>query len=346
MKKSMWLWAFLPYLHCFGSLVDGAVVLTSPSNLTHLVQPSRLNGGPHSGLSVIDKERGPVLPALELFQTGITLMAVFLAPEDFAGFIPSQAWSLGTLILGVTLDEDQGKVVQRAIVLNALYFIFLLMKQEKDFRSGVFEIQFLGVSACDIVIFSTASSGLHLAPGFAHVTQLHLPPSSIANDTKSSSQLERPDRGMDLKTTIIRPYLIFGMDKLGQLINIVDMLLTIAQPPANESVHQNTQSAVPSSGSKISLNLTQDDVPKSLTYTDLIWAVSGMSAGSDALGFPGQAVRGQMYLDDVYQGEITLVPSTLSTSPLMAASVNASSDTATARKRWSIASRLGNAERS
>ena len=336
----MWLWAFFPCLNWFESLADGAVVLTSPSNLTHFVQPSRLNGGPHPGLSVIDKERGPVLPAVELFQTGILLIVQSLAPEEFYGFIPSQSWVLGDFILGVTVNEQQHRgVVQRAMVINALYLIFLLMKQEKSFRSGVFEIQYFDTSACDIVIFSAASSGLHLAPNFTHVTQLHPPSSPIADNTTSSSLQILPDLSLWMRTSIIMPFLIHPMDTLGELIDIVDMLLTIAQPPASEYVHKNTESIVPSSGVKMSLNLTQDDVPKFLTYNDLIWAMWAMSAGSEGFGFPGQAIRGQIYLNDVYEGEITMVPSTssLSTSPLIAASVNASSGTATARKRWSMA---------
>lgn len=347
----MWLLACLPSLHWFGSLVNGAVVLTSPSNLTHLLHPSPLERGPHAGLSVIDKERGPELPARWLFQSGIVLMANTLAPEDFEGFMPPQAWSILGFILGVNVDEatqTKYRVVQRGIVLNALYFIFLLMKQENNFRSGIFEIQYLGISVCDIVIFSETSSGLHLAPGFPPITQLHLPPSSIADKSKGFSQLELPDLGMLLNVTVIMPFLVHQLDKLGQLINIVDMLFTLAKNPANETVHENIESTVPSSGVKFSLNLTQDDVPKPLTYDDLIWAVSGMSGGSEVFDVPGQALRGQMYLDKVYQGELTMLPSTSSpsTSPLIEASGNTSTGTATARKRWSMVERLGDAGRS
>ena len=338
MQKSMWLLAFLPYLHGFGSVVDGAVVLTSPSNLTTpLVRPSGLNGGIVTRLSVIDKERGPELPAAELFKTGIVLMG-FLAPEDFDGFMPSQAWSLGGLILGVSVDEEQG-VVERAVVMEGLYFIFLLMKQEKDFRSGVFEIQYSGIPLCDLVIFSTVSSGLHLAPDFAHVTQLHPPPSPIADNTNSFWQLDAPVLGMMLNATIIMPFLIRPMDELGELISLVDMLVTIAQPPGNERVQKNIESIVPSSGVKISLSLTQEDLPNAFTYADLIWAVGKISRANDDIGAEGQALRGQMYLYNVYQGEVTLVPSNSSPStiPLIEASVNASTGTATARKRWSMA---------
>ena len=339
MQKFMWLLAFLPYLHWFGSLVDGAAVLTSLSNLTHLVHPSRLNGGPHSGLSVIDKERGPVLPAVDLFQAGIVLIAQSLAPEDFSGYIPSQSWILEDFILGVAVNEHQGGKVQRSVVINALYFIFLLMKQENDFRSGVFEILLLDTSKCDIVIFSAVSSGLHLAPNFTHVTQLHPPSTPIADNTNSSSLQELPDRGLWLYTTIIMPFLIHPMDRLGELIDIVDMLLTIAEPPANATVHQNIESIVPSSGVKMSLNLTQDDVPRYLTYDNLMWVLWVMSLGTESLGFQGQAVRVHICLRSVYEGEITLVPSTspLPTSSIIGASVNASSGTATARKRWSMA---------
>ena len=351
----MWLWALLPYLHGFVSLVHGAVLLTSPSTLTHLDQPSGLNNKPWMFLSIIDKERGPVLPAAELFEYAMYLMADILAPENFYGYIPSQAWSLGDFVLGVTVNEHQkveGKV-KRGMVLNAFYFIFLLMKRENNFRSGVFEVQYFADPVCDIVIFSKASSGLHLTPSFPQVTQLHPPPSSIANNTKNSSQLEELNSDYRLDLSIIMPYQIHPIDQLDESINFMDMLLTLAEPPSNEAVDENTQSMVPSSGVKLAWNQTQDDVAKPLTYDTLISALYEMSESYDDLEFPGQEVRGKLYLNNVYQGELTLVrapfTSSPSTNPLIGASLNASSGTAiepslnassgtaTARKRWFLA---------
>ena len=313
MQKSTWLWAFLPYLHWFGQLVDGAVVSITPSNLTHLVRPSGLNRGPpYFVLSVIDKERGPVLPAVNLFEAGIALIADSLAPEDFDGFISNTGWLVGPFIFGVAIGEQQGKEqggqAQVGVVLSGLYVIFSLMKQEKDFRSGVFEIQYAGFSLCDIVISSRASSGLLLAPSFANMTQLRSPPSSIADNTTTSLQRE-PRPGMDIYTEMIFPWLIHQLDRLGELINIVDMLFKISKPPANETVHKNTESSLPFSGVIFSLNLTDNDVP-TLTYTDLIWAVGEMSEGSEPHGYQGQATEGLMSLNGVYQGVLKLLPST------------------------------------
>ena len=176
MQKSMWLLAFLPYLHWFGPLVDGAVVLTTPSNLTPNLQPPRLIGSIFlPSFSVIDKERGVEVPAVEPFKDGIWLMDSVLAREDFARYIPSQAWSLRDIILGISVYEKWG-VVPQYWLLEGLYFIFLLMKQEKYFRSGVFEVQYFSGPICDIIILPTKTSGLHLAPNFTHVTQLDPPP--------------------------------------------------------------------------------------------------------------------------------------------------------------------------
>ena len=53
MQKSIWLFAFLPCLPWLGSLVNGATVSTSTSDLTRIAQPPRLNvssgelGGTH-----------------------------------------------------------------------------------------------------------------------------------------------------------------------------------------------------------------------------------------------------------------------------------------------------------
>ena len=347
MQRSIWLLAFLPCLPWFGSLVDGAAVLSIPSNTTRIVQPLRLNdiNGLPVGLSVIDKERGAELPGAQLFEAGIWLMANFLAPYDFFGYIQSQAWSTGDIILGMSVDEQQG-VAQRGFLMYGFYLIFLLMKQEKDFRAGVFEIQYGGTTVCDLVILPIASSGMKLAPSFAHVTQLKPPPSPIADGTNSSLQIVAVEPGALLKVTPMMPFLIHPMDELGLLISVVDMLVTAAQPPANEPIRENIESIVPFSGVNISLSLAPNKTPKALTYDFLIWALSGMS--DSALYYGGQALRGQMYFLGVYLGEITMIPSNSvpTTSPLIEAIVNASTSTATARKKRSTAQRLWNAGRS
>lgn len=73
MQNYIWLLAFLPYLHWFGSLVDGATVLTSPASPIRILQPQNLNSsnGLPAGLIVIDKERGPELPAVDVFDMGL-----------------------------------------------------------------------------------------------------------------------------------------------------------------------------------------------------------------------------------------------------------------------------------
>lgn len=135
MQKSIWPLPFLPCLLWFGSLVDGATVLTSPASPMRMLQPQNLNSsnGLPGGLIVIDKERGAELPAVDLFEMGIVIFQAYLAPEDWNGFIPAQAWTLWGIVLGVSLNERQGNVVQRAFVISGIYFIFSLMKSENDF---------------------------------------------------------------------------------------------------------------------------------------------------------------------------------------------------------------------
>ena len=108
MQKSIWLLAFLPYLHWFGSLVDGATVLTSPASPIRILQPQILNNsnGLPSGLRVIDKARGPELPAVNVFEMSLLLIDLYLAPEDFYAFVPPQAWSLFGIALGVSVHPS------------------------------------------------------------------------------------------------------------------------------------------------------------------------------------------------------------------------------------------------
>ena len=341
MQKSMWLLAFLPYLHSFFSLVDGAVMLTSPSNLTPLVQPSRLNSGIMSNINVVVKERGPELPAVAALNIGNLVIGSPLAQGDIHGSIPTQAWSLDSLTLGVSIDEKLGGEVTREYAENGIYSVFLLMMQEKDFRSGIFEIQTRsGDPLCNITLSSSGSSALHSAPEFAHVTQLHPPPSLIADNKNSSSQLDAPGQ-MRFYIDVLEPYLLRPMDELEILINFMDMLITLARSPFEARVNQDTESIVPSYGVKLSLYLTQDDPPSTITYGNLLRCVRFLSRWTqdpEGAPFKGQALSMILVLGDVYQGNVTLVPSdsTLPTGTLIEASGNVSTGTATARKRWSM----------
>lgn len=136
------------------------------------------------------------------------------------------------------------------------------------------------------------------------------------------------------------------MNELGLLISIMDMLVTVAEPPANEAIRKNIESIVPSSGVKISLSLAPNDTPNVLRYGFAIWTLAGLS--DSVLDTGGQALKGQMYFDDDYLGEITMVPSgsSPSKSPLIEAFLNASTGTAIARKERSMAQRLWDAGRS
>lgn len=265
----------------------------------------------------------------------------YLAPEDFFGFIPPQAWSFLGLVLGVSVNERQGNIVQRSFVILGIYFIFLLMKNENDFRSGVFEIQYLGISVCDIIIFTSGSSGLETQPSFAHVTQLAPPSSPIAYNTNSSSQLVPSalgaPEGLEVLVTRIEPFR--PLDQLDLLISLVDMSVTAAQPPKDERVQTYTENTV--SGVKTSISPVVDARPPNvMTYEQLISAATAAywSITNNTEGVFLAALRIQLFLHSVYVGEITMVPSNSSTPT--------TTGNATARKKRLIASSLWDARRS
>ena len=258
----------------------------------------------------------------------------------------SQAWSSGELILGVSVHPFPGKV-QRAFILYGFYFIFLLMKQEQDFRSGVFEIQYGNHPICDLVILPVPSSGLKLAPSFAHVTHLDAPPSPIPAAIKGSSQTVSLAPGAILNVTQIHPLLIQPMDVLGELLSSMNMVVTAAHPPVDEPIRTNISSIAPYSGANVSLTIDPKGTPNALTYDFLIFAVNRMCS---CYSFStGQGLRGQLYIDRFYLGEVTMLPSNpaSTTSPLVEGIVDASAArTATARKKRSMAQRLWNVGRS
>ncbi len=310
MQKPIWLLAFLPYLHWFGSLVDGASVLTSPTSPIRILQPQILNisNGILTGIGFLDKERGPELPAVDVFEMGLFVVDYYLAPEEFWELIPSQAWSQLGIILGMSAKGRPGDMVPRGFVIFGIYFIFLLMKYENDFRSGVFEIQYAGYFVCDIVIFTAGSSGLKTLPSFAHVTQLAPPPSPI--NTNSSSQLVASalGAGKGLKVLIAPIDPPRPLDRLDLLISILGMVVTVAQPPGDERVQSHIENTV--SGVTTSISPVIDARPPNImTYEQLISAARETSIAIRVNRWALSALRIQLYRYSVYLGELTMVPS-------------------------------------
>ena len=245
----------------------------------------------------------------------------------------------------MSLNKGQAKVVQRAFVISGIYFIFSLMKSENDFRSGVFEIQYGGNFVCDIVIFTTGSSGLNTLPSFAHVTQLASPPSPIAYNTttNSSSQLVASALGLSDQTSMdistIEPFQ--PLDQLDLLLSLLDALVTIALPPEDEHVQSHTENTV--FGVKTSISPVIDARPPNvMTYEHLIWAVGVTSFSISHVKDESErwllgALEIRMYRNRVYVGGFTMVPANSSAPTSLRTGVdgNAFTGTATARqKRW------------
>ena len=328
--------------------MDSATVLTSPaSSPIRMLQPPlylNISNGLPSGLLVIDKERGSVeLPAVDLFEVGLLIISYHLAPEDFYEYIPSQAWTFSGMVLGVSVKEWQAGTVQRSLVELGIYFIFLLMKNEHDFRSGDSEIRYGEQNVCDIVIFPAGSSGLKKThqPSLAHVTQL-APPSPIAYNTNNSSQFVASASGLsaELKVYVTPIEPSRPLDRLDLLISLLDTLVTVAQSPAGDRVQSHTENTV--SGVKTSISPAIGARPPFvMTYKQLIYAaqVTSYSISDESEGWARNALRIQLFLSGVYIGEMTMVPSNSSapTSLLIEGNVNASTGTTTARKKRLIA---------
>lgn len=144
----------------------------------------------------------------------------------------------GVILVGVSVDNRPGNEVQRAVVIRGTYSIFLSMKNKNDFRSGVFNIQYRGESTCDIVIFPARSPRLKDRPSFANVTQLTPPTLPSANYTNSASQLiahvSRERATLNVFVCSLKPKQ--PLDRLDILISLLNLLVTVAEPPKDERV--------------------------------------------------------------------------------------------------------------
>ena len=159
------------------------------------------------------------------------------------------------------------------------------------------------------------------------MTQLARPPPPIAYDTNSSSRsfasaLGDPE-GLEVLITQIEPFR--PLDQLDLLVSLLDMLVTVAQPPEDDCVQSYSENTV--SCVKTSLSPVIDArPPNAMTYKQLISAarVTFSSITDESERWALAALSIQLYLHSVYVGETTMVPSN-------------SSGTATARKKRSIA---------
>ena len=348
MQKSTWLLIFLPYLHWFGPLVHGAAVSISPPRLNDT------NDDPGDLITIVTRERGAVLSAIRVFEACIETFAYDLGRENFVGFMSQGTWSHATILMGVSLGEDMADHVQRAFVVIGIYKMLLQMKMENDFRSGVFRVMYLEVvPACDIYIGlrPRGSSGSPNESSAAGLTLVAPSPSSIASDTNRSAQAVASASGLSSRPAIHvlprRP--TQRLDRLGMLISLVDMLVTAAKPEKYQAVARHAN-AVPSSGVTTTIDSLPDAYePPYFTYEDFFdVAVSLTKFIIDPRWMPAafDAIVWRMGSDI---GEITMVgagSSAASWSPLTKGNVSGSADTATARKKRSMARGLGDAGRS
>lgn len=125
-------------------------------------------------------------------------------------------------------------------MIRGTYSIFLSMNNKNDFRSGVFNIQCRGESTCDIVIFPARSSRLKNRPSFANVTQLTPPTLPTANYSDSSSELiahvSREPAPLNVFVCPLKPQQ--PLDRLDILISLLNLLVTVAEPPKDERVQK------------------------------------------------------------------------------------------------------------
>ena len=179
------------------------------------------------------------------------------------------------------------------------------MKNEKDFRSGFFEIRYLGFPLCDLLLFPAGSTGfLKNQPSFEYVTQLAPPPSPIVSKTDSTSYSAASALGLpplNVEVTQIQP--ARPLDQLGMLISLLDMAVTAAQPPKDDRVPRNTVSIMPFSGVKTSISLPVARPSKyALTYQDILLSVRAISADvARGETWILAAIRAKMHLDGVFQ---------------------------------------------
>ena len=293
-------------------LVDSAAVLTSPSGTIHIPQSYRLNDSRlPSGLVVYAKERGDQLPPATVFEVGLFITSEYLAPEDWYGFMPPQAWVLDGIVYGVSgwVEEQRADHLQRYNVIYGIYFIFLLMKNTNDFRSGIFEIRYATGPACQIAIFPTGSNfGLKNEPSFANVTHLAFPPSPIAHKTNGSSYFDASalgEDGLSINVTEIQPWL--PLDPLGVLISDMDILVTAAQPSKDDRMQRHIERVIPFSGVKTTISPVVDSEPPDIfTWRQLITAAGAISNAIRYELWGRKAFRAHLYLHGTYIGEIAM----------------------------------------
>ena len=342
MQQSIWLLAFLPHLHQFGSLVHGATVLTSPTNLIRIQQPQSLNSsnGLPTGLNIIDKERGPELSGTKVFETGLLVIAAYLANEEFFEFMQPEAWHWNGTVIGVSVNSpERENKVQRAFVIQGIYLIFLLMKDAKDFRSGIFTINYGGFDACNMTIFSTDQSpGLTDPPSFSHMTELAPPSASLADNANGSPQSNASALWpiFDLRLRVNRLDSFPWLDRLGLLLGLVNVLLTSAEPSATDRVKGNIEITTPFSGVKTSIYPVLDAPPRdAMVYEDINFAVSSFFGTLIYEGPTSPGFLAKLFYITTYIGDIVIGPSNFSapTSRLAGANADASAGTATSRKR-------------
>lgn len=247
-----------------------------------------------------------------------TLVSVPCCSWDGRSFTAScglERGFFGVILVGVSVDNRPGNKVRRAVVIRGIYPIFLSMKNKNNFRSDFFNIQCRGESTCDIFIFPARSSRLMNRPRFANVTQLTPPTLPTAKYTNSSSQLiahvSREPAPLNVFVCPLKPQQ--PLDRLDILISLLDLLVTVAEPPKDERVqnqHREYRAGVQRNDLHYSRARRQAALYV-LTYARLIYAAwwASVETFDPSASWLPAALRIVVYLDWVLVGKITMAPS-------------------------------------
>ena len=221
----------------FGSLVNGAAVLSNPSILQLINSTTQIDIPTDFRVILEETPIGPPVGAAFCLDLAIRIVGDYLALEEFTETIQAQGWSNSKVVISISTKWIPGYKIERRFVIWGIYEALKQFEDQNNFRSAIFTLSWRGNPVGNLAIYPEGLSGTNTSFNSPAPTKLEPSPLTIRGGSNQSVSLNLrnpEDRELKLRVELLEPRL--PLDLHSTLLTVLAALCDAAQWPKNKVV--------------------------------------------------------------------------------------------------------------
>ena len=292
------------------SCVNGAAPLTKPLVPLSVIQPQRLTNSTSLGslrdwfkARIEETARGPLVPVLSCFETGLYILGNHLAIESFTGRIQGQGWTSPDVAIAVSTQGVLGNSIVRGFVMWGIFDALCQMKGLENFESAIWTLRMRGEIIGYLSIHPRNLDTRDNRDGSSLWTELDPTLSTIGGETNGSvtpysNTLEAG--GLRVIVSVLRPPRPVNLSSV--LLNLVGIIVEAADNPPRGIMGRSVIAHV--QGSHVQVRISP---VRNLTYRLLIQALTLIPSKLTESRIR-DAFQADIYLGTLKAGTIEMLP--------------------------------------